>query len=61
MIYAVNHVIKRFDRSRGARNQRLCSMLERDKIFRWPPKYSLEHVLLRLEDRKGEYIQGVAS
>ena len=34
-------------RSRGARNQRPCSiMLEPDKLFPWPADYSLEQILL---------------
>ena len=61
-IYTVNHVTKCFYRSRGARTS-VVSVLcwSGTKYFYGLPKSSLEHVLLlRLEDRIGEYIQGVA-
>ena len=57
VIYTENHVTKPFDRLRGTRNERLCSMLEPEKYFDGLPNASLEHTLHPREDRRGGHIQ----
>ena len=46
MIYTVKNVTKRLDRLRRTRNQRLCWLLEPDKIFDGLPNSSFERVPL---------------